>query len=100
MMDVWSYVKRNRFKIAFLTVVSLIIIGFSLLFIPNIVINEYQQMLVASDLTLEETWRYEGALQWWRIASVKVFSPLAWFLVIVNGSMLFLITWKKIWTNS
>lgn len=95
MLDLGSYVKRNRFKIAFLTVVSLIIVGFTLLFIPNMVIDGYEQLLGASDLTLEETWRYEGALQWWRIASVTVFHPLAVILVTVNGCMLFLIAWKK-----
>jgi len=95
MMDLGSYVKRNRFKIALLTVVSLIIIGFSLLFISNMVIDGYEQLLGASDLTLEETWRYEGALQWWKIASVTVSHPLAVILVTVNGCMLFLIAWKK-----
>ena len=99
MSDLWSYVKRNRFKIALLIVVLLIFIGFSFYLIPNIVIQDYERLLDKSDLSIEETWRYQGALQWWRSTSVTVFNPLAVFLVIINGSILFLISWKKIQSN-
>jgi len=64
---------------------------FSLLLIPNIMIDEYERLLGASDLTLRETWHYEGALQWWTLTSVTVFTPLAVLLIIVNVSILFLI---------
>ena len=83
--------KKNRFEISLLIVVLLIIIGFGLLLIPNIIIDEYERLLGASDLTLVETWRYEGALQWWRLTSAMVFVPLAVLLIIVNVSILFLI---------
>jgi len=83
--------KKNRFEVSLLMVVSLIIVGFGLLLIPNIIIDEYERLLGASDLTLGETWRYEGALQWWRLTSATVFVPLAVLLIIVNVSILFLI---------
>lgn len=63
MMDLRSYVKRNRFKIALFTLVSLIFIGFSFILIPNIAIYENEQLLGTSSLNIEERWRYEGALQ-------------------------------------
>lgn len=87
MRDLGGYVKRNGFKIVILTVVSLIIVGFSLLIIPNMVIGGYEQLLGASDLTLEESWRVEGVLRWWRRSYATLFWPLSLTLVIAGGAL-------------
>jgi hypothetical protein len=39
-------------------------------------------MLTTKNLSVEEVWRYEGALQWWRKAYVKAVLPTTGFLTI------------------
>ena len=77
MMDLGSYVKRNGFNIALLTVVLLIIVGFCFFFIPLMAMDGYAQLVSASDLTMEETYRVDGALQWWIRANATLFLPLS-----------------------
>lgn len=93
-----GYLERNRLRLALLLMVSFLILGFSLLLIPQLMIDGFERQL-ASDLTVEETWRYEGALQWWKSASVTLFSPLAGFLIALNGGLLAFEGWNKLTTQ-
>lgn len=72
------------------------IIGGILWFYTNSAIQNYEQMLNSPNLTLEEMYRYEGALQWWRTSYVTVFYPvtvisIAMGLLAVVGPILHVI---------
>jgi hypothetical protein len=69
-------VKRNHFRLAAVMGVLFLVVGVSLLGYSISAIQEREQMLNSADLTLEEMWRYEGSLSWWRNAYVTVFLPL------------------------
>ena len=69
-------VKKNRFRLAAIMGLLFLVVGVSLLGYSLSAIQEREQMLNSADLTLEEMWRYEGSLSWWRNAYVTVFLPL------------------------
>ena len=54
----------NRFKVAPLTAILLLIAGFSILLYTTSAINGYAQLL-DSRLTVEELWSIEDSLRWW-----------------------------------
>ena len=61
--------KINRFR---LTAILLLIGGFSTLLYTVSSIQGYNQVLGSSQLTAEEMWSYEGALQWWQSAYTAI----------------------------
>jgi hypothetical protein len=76
MNELKGLVKRNRFRLAAVMGVLFLVVGVSLLGYSISAIQEREQLLNSADLTLEEMWRYEGSLSWWRNAYVTVFLPL------------------------
>ena len=69
-------IKRSRFRVAAVIGVMFLVIGVSLFGFSLSAIQEREQLLNSADLTIEEVWKYEGSLRWWRSAYVTVFLPL------------------------
>lgn len=92
-----NLIKRNQFKATIGTGVLLLIMGIGLWLYANSVIQGHEQLLNNPDLTPEETWRYEGSLQWWRIAYTTTFHPLAVILITIGlNALLCPILWAII----
>ena len=77
--------KSNRFRLAAVTGVVLLVVGVSLLGYSISAIQEREHMLNSADLTLEEMWHYEGSLQWWRNAYITLFLPLTAVFLALGG---------------
>ena len=57
--------KTKYFKFITLTAALLLVTGFSLLVYTNYAIQENTRLVNSANLTPEQIWNYEGALQWW-----------------------------------
>jgi hypothetical protein len=88
MSNIKDLIKRNRSKTALLTAVFLITIGVTLALTATAVINGFEQQLNNPDIALEETWRIEGALQWWRTTNATIFQPLTPILTTLSIGIL------------
>jgi len=89
--------KINRFRLTVLTAILLLIAGFSIWLYTTSVIQGYRQMLDSSKLTTEETWSYEGALQWWRTTYTTTIFPLTAIMITVGLiTLLGPILWARI----
>ena len=65
---------NNRFKLASLTAILLLVAGFSIMLYTTLNIHNYTQLLLdSSKLTAEEMWSYEGSLQWWSNTYATIF---------------------------
>ncbi len=69
--------KTNFFKFITLTAALLLVTGFSLLVYTNHAIQENTQLAKSANLTQEQIWNYEGALQWWTTTYSTTILPLA-----------------------
>lgn len=89
--------KINRLKLTVLTASLLIIAGFSIWLYATSMIQNQTQLLTASNLTHEEIWSYEGALQWWKTTYATTITPLT-TITITFGAITLLgpILWTKI----
>ncbi len=89
--------KINRLKLTVLTATLLIIAGFSIWLYTTSVIQGHTQLLTSSNLTPEEVWNYEGALQWWKTTYTTIIIPLT-AIMITLGSITLLgpILWTRI----
>jgi uncharacterized membrane protein len=76
--------KINRRKLTVLTAILLLIAGFSIWLYTTSVIQGYTQLLDSSKLTTEETWSYEGSLQWWRTTYTTTILPLTAIMITVG----------------
>jgi len=76
--------KINRFRLTVLTAILLLIAGLSIWFYTTSVIQGYTQLLDSSKLTAEETWSYEGSLQWWRSTYTTTIFPLTAVMITVG----------------
>jgi len=74
-------IQKNQLKTALLAAVFLITVGISLSLTAKAVTNGFEQRLKDPETVLEETWRIEGALQWWRTTNKTVFQPLTPILI-------------------
>lgn len=79
--------QRQRTIIKLLGLV-LIVIGVSI-WITAIVELTSNEVMLNQDLSIEDVWRYEGALQWWENAYLKTILP-AIGLLVVSGIILML----------
>ena len=79
--------QRQRTIIKLLGLV-LIVIGVSI-WITAIVELTSNEVMLNQDLSIENVWRYEGALQWWENAYLKTILP-AIGLLVVSGIILML----------
>lgn len=84
MLNLKNIIRRNRSKMALLTAVFLITIGVTLALTANAVINGFEQQLNNPDIALEDIWRIEGALQWWRTTNATIFQPLTPILTTLS----------------
>ena len=69
-------IKRNRFRVVAVIGFMFLVIGVSIFGYSLYAIQEREQLLNSADLTIDEIWRYEGSLRWWRSTYAKVFLPL------------------------
>ena len=88
MSNLKDIIRRNRTKMALFTAVFLITIGVTLALTANAVINGFEQQLNNPDTALEDTWRIEGALQWWRTTNATIFQPLTPILITASIGIL------------
>jgi len=88
--------KINQFRLTVLTAILLLIAGFSIWLYTTSVIQGYTQILDSSKLTTEETWSYEGALQWWRTTYTTTIFPLTAIMITVG---LITLLGPTIWTR-
>lgn len=59
--------------------------GLSLWLYSTAVIFGHEQMLATSNLPIEEVWRYEGALQWWRNTYTTAIIP--WTILLAAAGL-------------
>jgi len=73
---------QKKLNLAVLMGLVLIIAALSIWFVSIIEIKGKEIILATQDLRLEEVWRYEGALQWWKNAYVTTIFPATAILTI------------------
>ena len=76
-----NWMKNNKKFTVGLGVV-LVFAGIGVFLVSNFEINGLEAMLANESLSVEEVWRFEGALQWWRKTYVTVTLPVSVFLLI------------------
>ena len=77
MFESRSLVNISKIKLAVCSGILLIVVGFALWFYPTSVIQVHEQTLNNPSISLEDTWQYEGSLQWWRTVATMTFYPAA-----------------------
>ncbi|MCW4014931.1 MAG: hypothetical protein NWF06_01030 [Candidatus Bathyarchaeota archaeon] len=80
-----SLLKANKFRLVAIIGVILLITGISLLGYSISAIQEREQMLANTELSLEELWHYEGSLNWWKNAYDTLFLPLTAVFISLGG---------------
>lgn len=81
MLKLKDLYKGNQFRVAAGIALLLLVLGVSFWGYSVTAIHEREQMLMSGTLTLEEMWRYEGSLSWWRNTYNTFFLPLSVVLV-------------------
>ena len=76
MSELINIIQKNRFRAAAIMGALLLVVGISLFAYSTSTIQEQEQMLASGNLSLEDTWRIEGSLRWWRTSYATVFLPL------------------------
>jgi hypothetical protein len=84
--------KRNKLTVIFLTGAILLITGVTLLLYTNSVIQGHEQILNNPNLTQQERWDYEGSLEWWRMAKITTYDPIAVILITTGLVALLYVT--------
>jgi len=87
--------KRNKLTVIFLTGAILLIIGVALWLYTNSVIQGHEQLLNNPNLTQQEKWNYEGSLEWWKMAKITLYDPIAVILITAGLVALLYVT---LWT--
>lgn len=77
MVNIKNLVKQNRFRATAVIGILFIAVGLAVFGYSTYAIQEREQMLNSATLTIEETWRIEGSLRWWRSTYAMVFLPLS-----------------------
>lgn len=77
-------IKRNKIAVSFWIGAILILTGICLSVYVDLVIKSHEEKLFFWTLTIEEEWRYEGSLQWWRMAKITTYDPLSTILIAVG----------------
>ena len=76
-----NWMKNNKKFTVGLGVV-LVFAGIGVFLVSNFEINGLEAMLANESLSVEEVWRFEGALQWWRKTYFTVTLPVTVFLTL------------------
>jgi hypothetical protein len=83
--------RMEKHKKTNLTVwIGLLIITAALIiwFCSTIELKSNEIMLTTQNLSIEEVWRYEGALQWWRKAYITAILPTTGILTITGIALI------------
>jgi len=89
--------KVSNLQISVSAAILLFSVGFGALLYTHSAIQGYTQLLSSPALSMEETWRYEGALQWWRNTYATAVLPLASIMITVGAiSLIGPTAWTKI----
>ena len=91
-----NLLKSNQFRASAVIGAMLLVIGISLFGYSTSAIQEREQMLNSADISIEDTWRLEGSLRWWRTSYVTVFLPLT--LIFVAFGIVGLVS-QPLWTK-
>ena len=86
MINLNNIIQKNKFRTAVVIGSIFIVIGICLFSYSTSAIYECEQILNSPDLSLEETWKYEGSLAWWRKAYSTLFFPLT-LIFVISGIM-------------
>ena len=89
--------KINQRKLSILTATLLILAGLTIWLYATSVIQGHTHLLASSVLSQEETWSYEGSLQWWKTTYATTIMPLT--AIMITGGLAILITpitWTKL----
>ena len=84
--------KRNKLTVIFLTGAILLIIGVALWLYTNSVIQGHEQLLNNPNITQQEKWNYEGSLEWWKMAKITTYDPIAVILITAGLIALLYVT--------
>jgi hypothetical protein len=84
--------KRNKLTAIFLTGTILLIIGVALWLYTNSVIQGHEQLLNNPNITQQEKWNYEGSLEWWKMAKITTYDPIAVILITAGLIALLYVT--------
>jgi hypothetical protein len=89
--------KISQLKLTILAATLLILAGLSIWLYATSVIQGHTQLLASSGLSQEETWSYEGSLQWWKTTYATTIMPLT-AIMITGGSAILIapIAWTKL----
>ena len=79
---------KNRFRVSALLGILFLVIGVSLLGYSISAIQDHEQLSNSADLALEQMWKYDGSLRWWRNAYVTLFLPLTAAFLTLGGVVL------------
>jgi hypothetical protein len=74
----------NKHQLTVLAAVLLLIVGFGIWLYASSIIQGQTQLLNSSNLTQEETWSYQGSLQWWKTTMATTITPLATIMITVG----------------
>jgi len=89
--------KRNKLTVIFLTGAILLIIGVALWLYTNSVIQGHEQLLNNPNITQQEKWNYEGSLEWWKMAKITTYDPIAVILITAGlVALLYVTLWAII----
>ena len=77
------FIQRNKIATSFWIGAILILTGIGLSVYVDSVIKSHQEKLFSpfSNLTQQEKWDLEGALEWWRMARITTYNPLSIMLI-------------------
>ena len=81
---VFTVKKKNQLKIGAIIAIIFLAIGFGIWLYTTLVINIHSQELNSPDITEEEIWRHEGALQWWEEQSATTIFPISRTLIVIG----------------
>lgn len=80
------FIKRNKITASFWIGAILILTGIGFSVYVDSVIKSQEEKLFSpfSNLTQQEKWDLEGALEWWRMARITIYNPLSIMLIAVG----------------
>jgi len=76
-----QWLKKNKAIITLLGV-FLIFAGIFVFIVTTFEINGLEEILANENLSIDEAWRFEGALRWWRNTYFTVMLPVVAILMI------------------
>jgi len=84
--------KRNKLTAIFLTGAILLLTGTTLWPYTNSVIQAHQQTLQNPNINQQQKWQTEGSLEWWQLAKITTYDPIAVILITAGLIALLYVT--------